>query len=80
MTLSMAAVMEALLKGKPKATRNVVSLHLSSAQWTHVTGFDLCCGVFGAGSQNVRCLWPVTNILQLKTHYVQVQLGLVCAT
>jgi len=80
MTLSMAAVTEALLKRKPTATRNVASLHLSSLHWTHVTGFDLGCGVFGAGSQSVRCLWPVTDIYQFKTHYVQVQLGPVYAT
>jgi hypothetical protein len=51
MTPGMAAVMEALLKRKPTTTRNVASLHLSSLQWTHVTGFDLGCGVFGAMSQ-----------------------------
>jgi len=80
MTLSMAAVTEALPKRKPATTRNVASLHLSSLQWIHVAGFDLGCGFFEAGSQTVRCLWPVTDIFQFKTYYVQMQLGLVCAT
>jgi len=76
----MAAVTKALPKRKPATTRNVASLHLTSLQWIHVTGFDLGCGFFGASSQTVRCLWHVTDIFQFKTHYVQVQLGLVCAT
>jgi hypothetical protein len=80
MTLSIAAVIEALPKRKPVTTRNVASLHLSSLQWIHVTCFDLGCGFFGAESQSVRCLWPVTETFQFKTHCVQVQLGLVCAT
>jgi hypothetical protein len=79
MTLSMAAVMETLMKRKPATTRNVASLHLSSLQCTHVTGSDLGCEFFEAGSQTVGCLWPVTDIFQFKSHYVQVQLGLVCA-
>jgi hypothetical protein len=62
MTLSMAAVTEALLKRKLSTTRNVASLHLSSLQCTHVTGSDLGCEFFGVGSQIVGCLWPVTDI------------------
>jgi len=46
MTLSMAAVMEALPKRKPATTRNVETLHVSSLQWIHVTGFDLGCEFF----------------------------------
>lgn len=46
MTPSMAAVTEAIPKKKPATTRNVASLHLSSLQWIHVTGFDLGCGFF----------------------------------
>lgn len=76
----MASVMEALPKRKPATTRNVASLQFSSLQWTHMTGFDLGSGFFRAGSLNVRCLWPVTDIVQFKTYYVQGQLGLVCAT
>jgi len=53
--------------------------------WVHSNGFmwlvlTLVVDFFGAVSQTVRCLWPVTDIFQFKTHYVQVQQGLVCAT